>query len=175
MGELRSPDGIERQHIHESGGSRLHTWPVSLAGLGIFLGAALVGWFGKESHWTDANAGVELSVDAPIRIRNGEIFEMLITVEADRSISDLVLLVDEDVWRDLTVNTFIPAANAEGYRDRAFAFRFGSLEAGSRFVIKIDGQVNPDHAPSSNRGRVAIADGDGEPLASVDYVMAVLP
>lgn len=177
MSDLEGPEGIERRHIHEASGSRLQSWPVGLAGLGLLLGASLLGWFGTEARLTDAGDGIVLSVEGPARIRNGEFFEMVMTVETDRPISDLVLVVDDDLWRDVTVNTLIPAAAEEGYRAGAFELRFGPREAGSRLVVKVDGQVNPDHTASTNRGTVALVDGDGdgEPLARVDFAMEVLP
>lgn len=172
--DIALPEGIEKRHIHEAGGSFRHQWPVGMLGLGVLLLASVLGWFGTEEQLTAAASEVQLSVDGPSRIRNGEFFELLITIETDRPIGDLTLVIDEDVWRDTTVNTFIPAASEENFEDGAFTFAFGPFEPGSQLSIKVDGQVNPDHTPSANRGPIAVADGD-EPLVELDYVMEVLP
>jgi hypothetical protein len=175
MPGLRSREGIERRHIHEARGRWWQQAPVGLIGLGILLSASFFGWLGTEAERSDSREAVTLTVDAPVRIRNGEFYEMTFRVEAHRAVGELVLLVDVDVWRDVTVNTFVPAPTEEGMRGEAFEFRFGPLEAGSELLVKVDAQVNPDHAPNANRGAIAIADGDGSPLASVDYSLEVLP
>ncbi|MGH2428853.1 MAG: hypothetical protein ACRDGV_08210 [Candidatus Limnocylindria bacterium] len=174
MNDLGAPEGIERRHIHESGGSRLQRMPIGLLGLGVLLAASVLGLFGSEARRTVAGDGIGLQVAGPERIRNGEFFEMVVTAEAERAIADLVLRIDDEIWRDVTVNTLIPAATDEGYRDGAFEFRFGPLEAGSRFIVKIDGQINPDHGPSANNGPISLGDAD-DVLVTVNYAMEVLP
>jgi hypothetical protein len=173
--DTESPEGIERRHIHEAGGRRLQSWPVGLVGLAAILAASAFGVFGTDATFRGSEDGTTLTVEAPRRIRNGEFFEMRITVELERRVSDLVIRIDEQVWHDVTINTFFPSATGETHRDGAFEFRYGPLEAGSRHVVKVDGQINPDHPPSANEGRIGIADGDGPVLAAIDYRMEVLP
>lgn len=175
MADLERPEGIERRHIHEAGGRWWQQAPIGLIGLGLLLAASFLGLLGTEKDLSDSGDSVDLTVDAPVRIRNGEFYEMTFTIAATRDISDLVLLVDPEVWTDATVNTFIPAPVEEGIREGAFEFTFGPLEAGATLVVKVDAQINPDHAPSANRGTIAVADGDGPPLASIEYAMEVLP
>lgn len=174
MGEdLDSPEGIEERHIHDPSRPTLRA-PIGFIGLGALIVASVLGVFGTEARLAASQGGAELSVDAPVRIRNGEFYEMVITVRADQAIDEPVLLVEPGVWRDVTVNTFIPAPTDETTRNGAFAFTFGPLAAGQELVVKVDAQVNPDHAPAANEGRISVADGE-ELLTGVDYRMEVLP
>lgn len=172
--EVESPEGIGREHIHDSGRSPLQRWPAGFAGLTVVVMLSLVGLFGAEGTLTAHAEGVSLTVDAPTRIRNGQLYEMVITVETTTPVQDAVVVVAAEVWRDVTINTLIPSPSEEEARDGAFAFSFGQLDAGERLVVKIDAQINPNHAPVANDGRIAVADGEEE-LAGLDYRMEVLP
>jgi hypothetical protein len=174
MDENGTPEGIERRHIHEARGGWMQNWPVGLVGLGVLLALSVLGVFGSEASRVAAGEGAELTVHAPRNIRNGEFFEMVMTIRAEEAIEDVTLLVGTEVWRDVTVNTFIPAPTEETSQDGTFSFTFGPLEAGSELTVKVDCQINPDHAPAPNRGEITLADGD-EAVASVDFVMEVLP
>lgn len=171
---LDSPEGIERRHIHEAGGGRMHGWPFGPIGLGVLVIASALGWFGTETLAVGSGDGVTFSVDAPTRIRNGEFFEMTFTVETSRDIEELVLGVDEGIWTDLTINTVIPAPSSETFAGGAWQFSFGPLRPGDTFSVKVDGQINPDHQLTTNEGRVTAADGE-EVLADLEHAMEVLP
>src|SRR5690606_33068280 len=132
------------------------------------------GSFGRRDTVTVDREGIRLSAEGPVRIRSGEFFEMLLTVETDREIRDAVLSVAPGIWRDVTINTMIPQPTDESFEDGAFAFRFGALRAGTRLLVKVDGQVNPVYPPGRKHGTISLADG-GATLASLDYAMRVLP
>ena len=174
MDNLVRPDGIEPRHIHEAGGAIARRWPFGLAALGLILALAFFGAYGRHDRLTGSGDEVAVVVHAPLRIRNGEFFEMVLDVEARRDIEDLVVLVGADLWRDVTVNTLLPDPSEHGFRDGFYEFRFGRLAAGERLRVKVDGQVNPSHAPSANKGAIEIADGEVT-LTTVDYAMEVLP
>ena len=174
MNDLVRPEGIEPHHVHQAGGSLFRRWPFGLGGLGVLLGLAVFGVYGADARLTGAGNEVELVVEGPRRIRNGEFFEMVITIAAERDVRDLVILIDEELWRDLTVNTLLPDPSGHGFREGSFEFRFGTLNAGERLLVKVDGQINPSHAPSTNAGTIALANGDAV-LATVNYTMEVLP
>jgi hypothetical protein len=174
MNDLQRPDGIERRHIHEVGGSGLRTAPVGAAGLGLLLGAAIFGVFGVDDAVSSAGDGAALTVEGPKRIRSGEFFEMLFTIETERELRDAVLRVDEDIWHDVTINTMIPQAAEEGFKDGSFEFHFGALRPGTRLLVKVDGQINPAYPPGNNAGAIVLADAAAE-IATIDYSMRVLP
>lgn len=173
MNEPRRPDGIERRHV-QAHGTRLHAWPSGLVLLGLILAITSSGVLGQRGRVASAGDGVRLSVEGPVRIRSGEYFEMLFTVDTEREIRDAVLSVDIRVWHDVTINTMIPQPAEESFEDGAFEFHFGALTRGSRLVVKVDGQINPAYPPGANAGAIALSDG-AVTLASVDYTMRVLP
>ena len=166
------PDGVEDRHTQASPRTRYAGLP-SLALLILVMLLALLGLAGRESTVEADVSGVRLEWHAPTVIRNGEFFEMRIAVESSQPIERLVLGVDASVWEDFTVNTFIPSAEAETSRDDEFRFDFGSLEAGTSLLVKVDAQINPDTL-GGNAGTVTVYDGQ-EALVSLPVHIEVLP
>lgn len=152
----------------------MRRWPFSLGGLGVLLGLGFFGVYGADTRLAGAGNSVELVVEGPGRIRNGEFFEMILSVATKRDISDLVVLIDADLWREVTVNTLLPDPSGHGFRRNAFEFRFGALNAGESLLIKVDGQINPSLTLSAHEGPISVADGDAV-LTAVTYAMEVLP
>lgn len=173
MSDIQRPDGIEERHIHAAG-TRLHAWPSGLVLFTLIILVGLSGALGKREFLTAGEAGVRLSVEGPTRIRSGEFFEMLFTIETGREIRDAVLSVDPAIWHDVTINTMIPQPTEESFEGGAFRFHFGALTPGSSLLVKVDAQVNPTYPPGANRGAIEIIDGAAT-LASVPYEMKVLP
>jgi hypothetical protein len=174
MDELRRPEGIERKHVHEAGGSIFRRWPFGLGGLAIVLAPAFLGVYGSDARLSHDGSGVHLEVDGPGRARNGEFFELVLNVEAQRDVRDVVVLIGADLLRDVTVNTLLPDPSEHGFRDGSYEFHFADLAAGESLEVKLDAQINPAHTPTANQGTIAVADGETV-LAEVFYVMEVLP
>ena len=143
----------------------------------MVFGAVIVlgisGLLGRESEWVATTNGVALRVHTSEIIRNGEFFEMRISVESDEPLDELVIGVAEPLWADMTVNTMIPAAADEASADGEFRFTFAELEANTPFLLKVDLQVNPDIV-AGNFGALTVYDGE-EPLATTDVNITVLP
>lgn len=169
----RPPDGIGEREIQQVEGWRRHASPLSLIVFGAVVTVALVGLLGHERTWGAAGDGANLEVHMPEVIRNGEFFEVRVTVEAERDIGELVVAVDQSLWQDITINTMMPAATDESSRDGVYTFTFAELTAGSTFLLKVDGQVNPDIV-AGNSGRIAVRDGK-RLLAEATVTMGVLP
>jgi hypothetical protein len=167
------PDGIGEEHEAPRTGWRQHASPLSLVVFGSVVALGMAGVLGHERDWVAEESGATLRVHAPETIRNGEIFEMRITVAAAETIDELVLGVDQSLWEDMTVNTMIPAATEEVSQDGEFRFSFGTMEAGTVFQMKVDLQVNPDIL-GGNAGRVTLYEGEGE-IAAIDLDVSVLP
>jgi hypothetical protein len=165
------PDGLEDRHAAPSAGR--HALPVGLVVLSLVMAAGLLGLAGREETTSASDGGVRLEWHAPTVIRNGEFLEMRITLDATEEITRPVLGVDASIWEDLTVNTFIPAAVDESSEDGEFRFEFATLEAGSRLLVKVDAQINPDIL-GGNAGVVTVYDG-GEALVSLPVTIEVLP
>lgn len=157
---LDPPDGI-KEPVHRARLWDRHASPISFLILGGLVAAAAAGLFGGQpSPRIEADFGIaQLSVKTPKVIRNGEFFETAIDIRADAPIADATLAVESGLWRDMTINTMIPAAAEEEYKDGEYRFTYGPLEAGDTLSIKIDGQINPPLF-AGNEGLIALYDGE---------------
>jgi hypothetical protein len=98
---------------------------------------------------------------------------MRIHVRSEQPIDTLVVRVGADLWKNMTVNTLLPAASEESMKDGAFEFTFGSLPAGEDWMMKVSLQINPN-LYGLNRGAIRVLDRD-EKLAEADVRIQVLP
>ena len=173
---IRYPDGIDSGHAEgrKFGGRGQRRW-IALTLLSLLMLAALFGAFGggRVRPMVAERPEVRLEISTPRVIRNGEFFEMRVQVTARRSVKKAVLAVSTSLWRDMTINTMIPAVSEEKVERGAFRFDYGALEAGETLVIKIDGQINPPLFLGTS-GRVAVLDGARE-LAGAPLEITVLP
>ena len=167
------PDGISDDHIRPLAGWRRHASPLSLVVFATVVALAFLGIFGHERNWAADGVGASLDVHMPEVIRNGEFFEMRVTVVAEAEVDELVIEVDHSLWQDITVNTVLPAPSEEASVDGRYRLTFADLPAGTTFLLKVDGQVNPDIV-GGNDGSVTVRDGD-DLLAEVAVSMGVLP
>lgn len=167
------PDGIDDDHVAPLEGRRRHASPLALVAFGGVVLLALTGMLGHERDWRAETDGTSLAVHAPEIIRNGEFFEIRMTVESDEPIDELGVGVATSLWEDMTVNTMIPAATEEVGQDGEFRFTFDRLDAGSVFELKVDLQVNPDIL-GGNEGDITVYDGD-DAITQVTIGMTVLP
>ena len=134
---------------------------------------ALTGLAGVEETLTDESETASLTWHSPARIRNGEFFEMRLSVDAHERIDELGVGIEAGLWEDFTINTFFPAATEETSEDGELRFTFGPLETGTSFLLKVDAQINPDML-WRNEGAVTVYDGD-RPIGRVPVVIEVLP
>lgn len=171
----RMPDGIEQPSIGDGGKIRnLSTLFVSIL-LSLLLGTAFAGGFAGKPNPTATlrTPAADLEVNAPARIRSGQIFEVRMRATAKADIADLVIAVPPSLWRDWTVNTMFPAPTEESFEDGRFGFHFGELKAGDSFEVKIDAQLNPALF-GGTRGTVILLDGETA-LGSLPLATRVLP
>jgi hypothetical protein len=174
MGQDRVPDGIEERHHHLPGALRRPKL-ASLVVTGAILLAAMAGLAGgtpNPSHVVDGPAA-RLEVTTPSILRNGLFYETRIHIVPHRAFDDLVLGVEPSLWRDMTVNSAIPAAEKESFGGGIFRLSFGPAKAGERIELKFDGQINPPLF-GGNRGRIALFDGE-RPVAALSLKTRVLP
>ncbi len=170
------PDGIVESHADPATGTGRgrRRW-LALILLSALMIAALLGLFGggKARPLTVASDMAQLEVRTPRVIRNGEFFETQIRVTAHTPIDKAVIAVDATLWRDMTINTMIPAPSEESFKDGVFRFDYGPLKPGESLDIKIDGQINPPLF-AGTRGTVAVLDGERQ-LAAIPLRITVLP
>lgn len=173
MPDPSRPDGIRREHERAQAGLARHANLVPIVVLSLLMLAALTGFAGREATVTVRGAGATASWHAPELIRNGEFFEIRLAITAERAIGNLTIEVPASVWEDVTINTIIPGPGDESSQDGAFSFGYGLLEAGATFLLKVDGQINPDIF-GPNAGTVRILDGEEE-LVAIPVRIEVLP
>ncbi|MGN6550172.1 MAG: hypothetical protein ACTHJ3_09800 [Pararhizobium sp.] len=169
------PDGIRKQNLERDRGFRRHASVVSLCVLGAIVAIALSGVLGGsgDSHLTAENDRVVLTYEGPTLIRNGMFFEAHVHVTARQPIKKLELSLDPSLERDITMNSMIPAAADETFKDGAFRYTFDKLDAGDKFDVKFDFQINPSLF-AGNEGDIAVYDGDAK-LATLPVSITVFP
>jgi hypothetical protein len=138
------PSGIDQTHL------RVRHWPfaASMAAtliIGLFLAGALFGNFGGTANPRQSASFPSATVTAefPEILRNGEFFEMRLSIEVKQRFEDLQISISTSYLRDLTINTMIPAPSEETSADGYYTFSFGPAEPGDILTFKIDGQINP--------------------------------
>ena len=166
------PNGISQRNIV---GSRRGPRTAPLLLLCALMGAGLAGALGGQPSPVvqSKHDGTTLSVKAPHILRNGLFFETVIEVKSHQPVDDLVIAVSDQLWRDMTINTMIPAASEESFKQGFHRFSFGRLDAGEALRFKIDGQVNPPLF-AGTQGEIAAYDGDRK-LVGTPVTMRVLP
>ncbi len=120
-----------------------------------------------------ANAAVRLTLAAPETLRSGMFFETRVRIEPRRPIGEVVLAISPVLWRDITINSAIPAPEKEAFADGMIRMSYGKGEPGKPIEIKFDGQVNPPLI-GANAGEVAVYDGD-QRLIAIRADKRVLP
>lgn len=169
------PDGIAEDHAAEPGWFGRHASPLSFVILALFLGLAFAGLWGGGPNPVARAGGPDAAIEVamPRIIRNGEFFEIRMRVDPRRPIGNLVVGVTPALWRDMTVNSMVPAASEESYADGAFRFAYGPARPGEPLVVKVDLQINP-LLFAGTAGRITVYD-DRRALVSLPVAMKVRP
>lgn len=174
MKMMAYPDGLSERHAEETPSRRRWNY-LPLILLGPVLLLAMLGLFGgTRSQWLKASGpAAELLVHTPRTLRNGMLFETRIVVDARQNMDDAIIAISEPLWRDVTINTTVPAAEKEEYRDGSMRFHMGRLSAGEKIEFKIDGQINPS-AFAGSKGEIMLLDGQKK-IAQIPLTLKVLP
>ena len=169
------PDGIEERHVAPVRGLRAHASPLAFVVLGATLAVAATGLLGgAPAPVMTVNApaaSLELKIARPLR--SGLFFETRIRVTARQAIAKPVIGVDATLWRDLTINSQVPAPTHESFKHGQYRFEYGGLKAGEALEVKIDGQTNPPLI-GHVAGNVTLLD-DEAPLTEAHITIPVLP
>jgi hypothetical protein len=139
------PEGIDATHVGPFGGVRAHANPFAFILLGSLLALAMTGMLGgTPASVTVVHASAaDLQIKLARPLRSGLFFETHVRVVARRDIAEPVLGIDATLWRDLTINSQVPAASDERFEGGQYRFAYPSMKAGDMLEIKIDGQTNP--------------------------------
>lgn len=169
------PDGIDASHAAPLGRLRAHASPLAFVILGSLVAAAMTGILGGRpaavTVVTAPAASLEVKLASPLR--SGLFFETRLRVTARRAIGKPVIGIDASLWRDLTINSQIPAPADERFADGQYRFSYPALKAGETLEIKIDGQTNPPLV-GAVAGAITLLD-DERRLAETYVAVPVLP
>ncbi len=168
------PQGIDEYHTHAKGWHK-HANPGAALSIGFFLGLALLGLFGGQPHPTRITTTPTATVTTqfPEILRNGEFFEMRGTIRVKRPFKNLQLGISATYWRNMTINSVVPAPFKETSENGNYLFSFGPMETGDTLTIKIDGQINPPMF-AGTKGKFTILDGNSV-KAAIPLNLWVLP
>jgi hypothetical protein len=155
------PEGIDASHAKPLSRLRTHASPLAFIVLGGFLATAMTGILGgaPAPATTVSAPAASLEVKLARPLRSGLFFETHIRVLARQDIAKPVIGIDATLWRDLTINSQIPAAADESFKDGQYRFEYAPLKAGDTLDIKIDGQTNPPLVGQVG-GLLTLLDGD---------------
>lgn len=168
------PFGIESRHDQVG---RFAPWrtPLAILLIGGIIAAAFTGWLGGGPDDTKrietAKAAVEMRYAAVLR--SGNWFETEVRITPRVPVKDLVVEIDDSLWRAMSIDTLVPDAESATSLDGSYAYHFGEVKAGEFFTLKFDGQIQP-RAFRSLKGNMRIADGESD-LAVVPLSLTVLP
>lgn len=171
---LSPPLGIGERHLRSRFLSRWRPWLAAVL-FGVPLLAALLGFLGggRDATFRAASPQAAMTITTPGVLRSGNWFETRVLVEPRADIADLTVAIDDPLWRGMSIDTLVPDAEKAESKDGSFAYGFGRVKAGERFVLKIDGQIQP-RGLRRLRGDVTLRDGD-RPLAVAPVSIQVLP
>lgn len=170
----RAPYGIDALHCEVE---RFARWRTPLAALVfvVVLGSAMLGWLGGGAPSVKAYVSPAARVTleyAPI-LRSGNWFETVLTITPRRDVRDLVMAVDQPLWRGMSIDTLAPDAESAEASGGRYSYHFGAAKAGEPVRIKFDGQIQP-RALRTLTGNITIADQD-RPLIAMPLSVTVLP
>ncbi|MDK2761068.1 MAG: hypothetical protein KYX64_06880 [Sphingopyxis sp.] len=171
----RFPDGLDEKNLHGGHLFARHASPLSIILLGSLILLAMFDVAGGRPATPVMRdfGSATLTVETPTTLRNGEFFETRIAIRADADMDDAVLAFTPDLWRDMTINSTIPAAAEETFKEGLLRWSYGPLKAGETLRVKIDGQINPPLF-AGNAGEVQLYDGDRR-IGRLPMSIRVLP
>lgn len=143
--------------------------------LGLIVATAATGVLGGglSPQEVAETRAASLAIKTPRTVRNGMMFETRIRITAHEPIKEPVLRISEKLWRDTTVNSFVPAPSEEALDEKGWRFTLTPLAAGETAVVHIDGQKNPPRV-GVNDGTIALYDGDTL-LVQMPVTVRILP
>jgi len=170
------PDYIEVPRHQELQGRWWHVWVrrVLLALLTLIPLLALFNLFGQRPRTdTASNAAADLAVYAPDRLRGGLLYMGRYTIVAKETLRKPKLVLDSGWVEGMQVNTVTPAPVTEESRDGKLVYGYDTIDAGDKFVVYAQFQVNPTNV--GHRSQSVRLEAAGMPPLVVDRSVTIIP
>jgi hypothetical protein len=141
-----APAGLTLSQNRDFAGRERRPWSrrVLLFALAVVIGAGLLNVFGQRSSSESVTAPeAELRIDAPKQLRGGLFYQSRFTIDARQELRDARLVLGRGWIDGITINTVEPAPIGEASRNGDLLLDLGHVPAGDRYVLWVQGQVNP--------------------------------
>jgi hypothetical protein len=166
------PQGLSPE-LHRDASHRVERWV--RRGMIIILVALLaVVATGAAGQTTSTTADGPLRVTGPDAVRGGLLYQLLIEIHPATEVRQPVIAVSDPFWESLSVNSIVPDASDDSYRDDSVVLTYQDpIRAGDAFRIRVYFQANPN-VSGIRHGSVELFDGS-QLLAQVNRRLVVLP
>jgi hypothetical protein len=171
-----APEGIVLRRHRDLNGRRHQVWVRRgvLAAIAVVPIFGLFNVFGQRPSDTDVSApAATLSLSAPERVRGGLLFQAHFTIRARSKLEHAALVLHPDWLQGMTMNTLEPSPADETSENGALRFDYGAIDAGKRFDVFIQYQVNPT-AIGERKQWVDLVDGETT-VASIKRDLFIFP
>jgi uncharacterized membrane protein YraQ (UPF0718 family) len=170
------PDVAEDRYVQLSGRG-WHVWlrRALIALITALLVAAVLNLFGQLPTTTTATTReATMSVRVPPHLRGGLLYQARFTLTArTHALSHPKLLLNENWFDGMTLNSTEPTPASENSRGGRFAFAFPALGRGQTLTVITHWQANP--TTHGHRALTAAFVDGATPLAVVHKTMTVFP
>jgi len=171
-----TPQGIGLGRHRDLKGRRHQVWVRRgvLTVIAVVPMLGLLNFFGQRPSDTEASGpAATFSLSAPERVRGGLLFQAHFTIEARRELKNAALVLHPDWLQGMTMNTLEPGPTEETSENGALRFEYGAIDAGKRFDIFLQFQVNPT-AVGERKQWVDLVDGEAR-VASIKRDLFIFP
>jgi hypothetical protein len=136
--------------------------------------AALANVFGQHTRTLSVDSlRAKLTLEAPQAARGGLIYQASFEIDAHSRLAKPTLVLDPGWFDGMTINTVEPDAVTWGQRDGRNTLELPAIEAGSRFVLRLQYQVNSTSVGHRTQN-VVLTDG-GLPLVTLQNAQTLFP
>jgi hypothetical protein len=165
---------LDRNRDLKGRGSAPWVRRIGLLLLLAFVLAALLNAFGQRATTSSASGpAASLRLNAPERVRGGDIFEARFDVRAFREIRQPLLILDPGWLDGLTQNTTEPQPSKERSDNGRVVLEYDTLPAGRKLTVWLQYQVNPTHVGTTDQD-VELWDGTTR-VVHLDHSLTTFP
>jgi hypothetical protein len=171
-----APQQIVLRRHRDLQGRRHQVWARRgvLGVIGVVALLGLLNVFGQKTSTVEAaGQAATMTLQAPTRVRGGLLYQARFTIQAKSDLKHAALVLHPDWLNGMTLNTLMPSPTDETSVNGAVRLDFGEIEAGKRFDVFLEYQVNPTSV-GKRKQWVDLADGDAT-VASIKRTLVIFP